>query len=79
MKTSVTLTQDLIKRLDRAKKKGESRSEAIERLLSESLHAEARRSTDLQDGRDRRWFYFFRKTGCVQARWPLASSTRART
>lgn len=49
VKTSVTLSPDLVKRLDRAKKKGESRSEAIERLLDESLYAEARRSADLRD------------------------------
>jgi metal-responsive CopG/Arc/MetJ family transcriptional regulator len=49
LKTSVTLSEDVVKRLDRAKRRGESRSEAIERLLRESLHAEARRAADLRD------------------------------
>jgi metal-responsive CopG/Arc/MetJ family transcriptional regulator len=49
LKTSVTLSEDVVKRLDRATKKGESRSQAIERLLRESLYAEARRATDLRD------------------------------
>jgi metal-responsive CopG/Arc/MetJ family transcriptional regulator len=49
LKTSVTLSEDVVKRLDRVKKRGESRSEAIERLLRESLAAEARRAADLRD------------------------------
>jgi metal-responsive CopG/Arc/MetJ family transcriptional regulator len=49
LKTSVTLSEDVVKKLDRATKKGESRSQAIERLLRASLHAEARRATDLRD------------------------------
>jgi metal-responsive CopG/Arc/MetJ family transcriptional regulator len=49
LKTSVTLSEDVVKRLDRATKKGESRSQAIERLLRESLYAEARRAADLRD------------------------------
>ena len=49
LKTSVTLSEDVVKKLDRATKKGESRSQAIERLLRESLDAEARRATDLRD------------------------------
>ena len=48
-KTSVTLSEDVVKRLDRATKKGESRSQAIERLLRESLYAGARRAADLRD------------------------------
>jgi metal-responsive CopG/Arc/MetJ family transcriptional regulator len=49
LKTSVTLSEDVVKRLDRATKKGESRSQAIERLLRESLYAGARRAADLRD------------------------------
>jgi metal-responsive CopG/Arc/MetJ family transcriptional regulator len=49
LKTSVTLSEDIVKRLDRAARKGENRSQAIERLLRESLAAEARRAADLKD------------------------------
>jgi metal-responsive CopG/Arc/MetJ family transcriptional regulator len=49
LKTSVTLSEEVVKRLDRVKRRGESRSEAIERLLSESLAAETRRAADLRD------------------------------
>ncbi len=49
LKTSVTLSEDLVKRLDRIMKKGESRSQAIERLLKEALASEARRTADLRD------------------------------
>lgn len=49
MKTSVTLSEDIVKRLDRVMKKGESRSQAIERLLNDSLAAEARKAADLRD------------------------------
>lgn len=49
LKTSVTLSEDVVRGLDRAKRRGESRSEAIERLLRESLRAEARRAADLRD------------------------------
>ena len=49
LKTSVTLSEDIVKRLDRAARKGENRSQAIERLLRERLSAEARKATDLKD------------------------------
>lgn len=49
LKTSVTLSEDIVRRLDRATRKGESRSQAIERLLRDSLYAEARRAADLRD------------------------------
>ena len=50
VKTSVTLSEDLVATIDHAAKKtGESRSEAIERLLRESLAAAARRASDARD------------------------------
>lgn len=49
LKTSVTLSEDIVKGLDRAKRKGEKRSQAIERLLRESLATHARRAADLRD------------------------------
>lgn len=49
MKTSVTLSEDIIRGLDRAARRGESRSRAIERLLREQLAAEARREADRKD------------------------------
>jgi len=49
VKTSVTLSEDIIKDLDRAARRGESRSRAIERLLRERLAAEARRAADRKD------------------------------
>jgi metal-responsive CopG/Arc/MetJ family transcriptional regulator len=49
VKTSVTLSEDIIKDLDRAARRGESRSRAIERLLREQLAAEARRAADRKD------------------------------
>jgi metal-responsive CopG/Arc/MetJ family transcriptional regulator len=48
-KTSVTLSEDLLDALRKATKKGESRSQAVERLLRETLAREARMA---QDGRD---------------------------
>lgn len=48
-KTSVTLSEDILKTLDRASRKGESRSEAIERLLRESLATRARKAADQRD------------------------------
>ncbi len=42
-KTSVTLSEDLLVRLKRAARRGESRSETIERLLRERLSEEAAR------------------------------------
>ena len=49
LKTSITLSEDIVKRLDRATRRGENRSQAIERLLRESLEAEARRAADSKD------------------------------
>jgi metal-responsive CopG/Arc/MetJ family transcriptional regulator len=49
LKTSITLSEDIVKRLDRATRRGENRSQAIERLLRERLEAEARRAADSKD------------------------------
>ena len=49
LKTSVTLSEDVLKTLRRAARKGESRSETIERLLREGLAARARRAADVRD------------------------------
>jgi metal-responsive CopG/Arc/MetJ family transcriptional regulator len=49
VKTSVTLSEDLLKALDRAVRKDESRSQAIERLLAASLAARARHAADRRD------------------------------
>ena len=49
VKTSVTLSEDIVKTIDRASKKGENRSQAIERLLREGLAARARREADARD------------------------------
>lgn len=49
MKTSVTLSRDLLRRVDQAAEKGESRSATIERLVAESLAAQARRAADAAD------------------------------
>jgi metal-responsive CopG/Arc/MetJ family transcriptional regulator len=49
VKTSITLSEDVIERLDRAARRGENRSQAIERLLRERLQAEARKATDSRD------------------------------
>jgi len=49
VKTSITLSEDIVKRLDRAARRGENRSQAIERLLRERLQAEARKAADSRD------------------------------
>jgi len=49
VKTSVTLSEDLVKTVRRAGRKGESRSETIERLVRQGLLAEARRAADARD------------------------------
>lgn len=49
MKTSITLSEDILKTIARATKKGENRSEAIERLLREGLAARTRRAADARD------------------------------
>ena len=49
LKTSVTLSEDVLATIDRATKKGHSRSQTIERLLREGLAARARRAADQRD------------------------------
>lgn len=48
-KTSITLSEDIMKTIDEIGEKGESRSEVIERLLRESLAQRSRRARDLKD------------------------------
>lgn len=48
-KTVVTLSEDILKTLRRAARKGESRSETIERLLRASLAASERAAADRRD------------------------------
>jgi metal-responsive CopG/Arc/MetJ family transcriptional regulator len=49
LKTSLTLSEDVVKLLARATRKGESRSEAVERLLRDGLRARARRDADRKE------------------------------
>jgi metal-responsive CopG/Arc/MetJ family transcriptional regulator len=49
LKTSITLSEDVVKTVERLAKKGESRSEAIERLLREAFAQQARRARDQKD------------------------------
>ena len=49
VKTSVTLSADVLKAVKRAADRGESRSQAVERLLREGLAARARRAADARD------------------------------
>lgn len=49
LKTSVTLSEDIMKTIGRTARKGESRSETIERLLREGLAARERREADARD------------------------------
>ena len=49
VKTSITLSAPLLKTIDRTVRKGQSRSEVIERLLREGLVAGARRAADRRD------------------------------
>jgi metal-responsive CopG/Arc/MetJ family transcriptional regulator len=49
VKTSVTLSEDILKTIGRTARKGESRSETIERLLREGLAARERREADARD------------------------------
>jgi metal-responsive CopG/Arc/MetJ family transcriptional regulator len=49
LKTSVTLSEDIVKSLGRAARRGESRSGTIERLLREGLAARARQAADARD------------------------------
>lgn len=49
VKTSVTLSEDLLQRVARAARRGESRSETLERLVREGLAARARRAADARE------------------------------
>lgn len=49
VKTSVTLSEDVLRAVKRAAGRTVSRSEAVERLLREGLAARARRETDARD------------------------------
>lgn len=49
LKTSITLSEDLLKMIRRACRKGETRSHALERLLREGLAARGRRDRDQRD------------------------------
>ena len=48
-KTSITLSEDLVRNVDRLAAKGESRSEAIERLLRDGLELRSRKAADERD------------------------------
>ena len=48
-KTSVTLSEDIVKTIDKAAGPGESRSRVIERLLRERLADRARQAADARD------------------------------
>lgn len=49
VKTSITLSEEILKAVKRAAGRAESRSEAVERLLREGLAARARRRIDARD------------------------------
>ncbi len=49
LKTSITLDEDVIAAVEAATQPGESRSQAIERLLRESLAARARAEIDARE------------------------------
>jgi metal-responsive CopG/Arc/MetJ family transcriptional regulator len=49
LKTSVTFSEDLVKMVDRAARKGEARSQVLERLVREALTARARKEADERD------------------------------
>jgi metal-responsive CopG/Arc/MetJ family transcriptional regulator len=49
VKTSVTLSEDIAKQIDRVTRKGESRSRAIERLLREGLEKRKRAEADRRE------------------------------
>jgi metal-responsive CopG/Arc/MetJ family transcriptional regulator len=46
---SVTLSEDILKRLARVSLKGESRSQTLERLVQDALAARERRATDREE------------------------------
>ena len=49
MKTSVTLSEDLLKLVDQVARKGEARSQVLERLAREGLTARLRREAGERD------------------------------
>jgi metal-responsive CopG/Arc/MetJ family transcriptional regulator len=49
VKTSVTLSEDVVKTIDRTARKGENRSQTIERLLREGLASRARHAAEERD------------------------------
>lgn len=49
VKTSITLSEDVVTTVDQLAKEGESRSEAIERLLRERFAERAQQARDLRD------------------------------
>ena len=49
LKTSLTLSEDLLKTIRRAAKKGESRSQTVERLVRDGVAARARQAADTRD------------------------------
>ena len=49
LKTSVTLSEDIMKTLDRLARKGESRSAVVERLVRESLASRAKQAAAERD------------------------------
>ena len=49
VKTSVTLSEDLVETIDRIARKGEGRSQVLERLVREGLASRVRREADDRD------------------------------
>jgi metal-responsive CopG/Arc/MetJ family transcriptional regulator len=49
LKTSITLSEDIVKTIDEVSRAGESRSQTIERVLREGLSAAARRAADRRE------------------------------
>jgi metal-responsive CopG/Arc/MetJ family transcriptional regulator len=49
VKTSITLSEDIVEGLDRVAREGENRSQAVERLLRDCLAAEARKAAEQKD------------------------------
>jgi hypothetical protein len=47
--TSITLSEDVVRGLTRLARRGESRSETIERLLRDGLASAARKAADARD------------------------------
>jgi metal-responsive CopG/Arc/MetJ family transcriptional regulator len=49
LKTSITLSEDILKKIEGQARKGESRSGVVERLLRECLLEQSRRDADAKD------------------------------